>query len=251
MKTIVRNGWMPLFVAAVAAVSFLIGLSLHPQRSGLGVGSAQAQEQPAQAQAAPAAQESKDLVVPLCDSKTRLTVEGVREGEVLEPEQAREVARELMRMHDELVAQEAAAAELLAQQNPQQAETGAVSPQPAGEQAKQATKWTKRDQLIWDKEQKRVVDEGNKVFHDWKAMNGTIGISCDMCHPNASNTHPETYPKFQTQLKRVGTLRDMINWCIENPMKGKPLALDDPKMIAVEAYITSTREGAALAPGKH
>jgi hypothetical protein len=23
-----------------------------------------------------------------------------------------------------------------------------------------------------------------------------------MCHPNASNTHPETDPKFQTQLKK-------------------------------------------------
>jgi thiosulfate dehydrogenase len=43
----------------------------------------------------------------------------------------------------------------------------------------------------------------------------------------------------------------MINWCIENPMKGKPLPCDDPKMIAVEAYITSQRKGVSLDPGKH
>jgi len=43
-----------------------------------------------------------------------------------------------------------------------------------------------------------------------------------MCHPDGANTHPETYPKFQTQLQRVALLRDMINWCIENPVKGKP-----------------------------
>jgi thiosulfate dehydrogenase len=236
---------MPAFTVGVAAIAFGLGLGLRPGASGL-VPDARAQAPPQRS----AAQEAGgELVVPLCDSKTRVKVEGYREGEVLPPEKAREVAQELMRLHDQRVAQEAAAAELMAQASPEEQKPGEMQAQ-AG-QAKQATKWTKRDQLVWDKEQKRVVEEGDKLFHDWKALNGTIGISCDMCHPNASNTHPETYPKFQTQLKKVGTLRDMINWCIENPMKGKPLALDDPKMIAVEAYITQTRAGAPLAPGKH
>ena len=47
-----------------------------------------------------------------------------------------------------------------------------------------------------------------------------------MCHPNGRNTHPETYPKYQVQLQRVALLRDMINWCIENPVKGKALRDD-------------------------
>jgi len=119
------------------------------------------------------------------------------------------------------------------------------------EQAKQTSKWTERDRLVWEREQKRWIEEGYRLFHDWKALGGTIGISCDMCHPDASDTHPETYPKFQTQLKNVATLREMINWCIENPMKGKPLACDNPKMIALEAYITSQRRGVPLDPGKH
>jgi thiosulfate dehydrogenase len=72
-----------------------------------------------------------------------------------------------------------------------------------------------------------------------------------MCHPDASNTHPETYPKFQTQLKKVALLRDMINWCIENPLEGPKLADDDPKMKALEAYILSARKGVAVDPGKH
>jgi thiosulfate dehydrogenase len=80
---------------------------------------------------------------------------------------------------------------------------------------------------------------------------GKNGISCDMCHPDASNTHPETYPKFQTQLKKVALLRDMINWCIENPLEGPKLADDDPKMKALEAYILSARKGVAVDPGKH
>jgi cytochrome c len=72
-----------------------------------------------------------------------------------------------------------------------------------------------------------------------------------MCHPNASNTHPETYPKYQMQIKKVVLLREMINWCIENPMKGKPLPEDDARLKSVEAYILSERKGVAIEPGKH
>ena len=72
-----------------------------------------------------------------------------------------------------------------------------------------------------------------------------------MCHPDVSNTHPETYPKYQVQLKKVALLRDMINWCIENPLKGKPLPENDPRLRAVEAYILSARKGVPLEPGKH
>jgi len=66
-----------------------------------------------------------------------------------------------------------------------------------------------------------------------------------------ANIHPETYPKYQTQLQRVALLRDMINWCIENPVKGKPLSPDDPRLRALEAYITAQRNGTALAYGTH
>ncbi|TMA66639.1 MAG: hypothetical protein E6J68_07295 [Deltaproteobacteria bacterium] len=72
-----------------------------------------------------------------------------------------------------------------------------------------------------------------------------------MCHPDAANTHPETFPKFQVQLGRVALLRDMINWCIQNPARGKPLADDDPRLKAMEAYILAQRKGTALEFGKH
>ena len=102
-----------------------------------------------------------------------------------------------------------------------------------------------------EQEEKSWIEEGYKNFHDAKALGGTIGISCDMCHPDASNTHPETYPKFQAQTKKMALLRDMINWCIENPLKGKPLAENDPRLRSVEAYILSARKGVSLDPGKH
>jgi hypothetical protein len=64
------------------------------------------------------------------------------------------------------------------------------------------------------------IEEGKEIFHNPDKLGGTIGVSCDMCHPDGANTHPETYPKYQTQLQRVALLRDMI---IENPVKGQPL----------------------------
>jgi len=90
-----------------------------------------------------------------------------------------------------------------------------------------------------------------RIFHDAKALGGTIVVSCGMRHPDASNTHPETYPKFQVQFGRVALLRDMINWCIENPVRGKPLHDDDPRLKELEAYILAQRKGVPLEYGKH
>jgi thiosulfate dehydrogenase len=129
----------------------------------------------------------------------------------------------------------------------------AETTQQAGASAEpgQPTKFTARDQMLWKREEKKWIDEGYKAYHNAAALGGTIGISCDMCHPDGSNTHPESFPKFQQQTKKVALLRDMINWCIENPLKGKPLAENDEKLRAVEAYILSTRKGVPLEPGKH
>lgn len=111
-----------------------------------------------------------------------------------------------------------------------------------------ADEFAKEEVKKWQDAFMDVVIEGEKLFH---SALGSNKVSCDMCHPNASNTHPETYPKFQKQLGQVATLRDMINWCIENPLEGKPLPLNDPDMIALEAYITWERRGKPLEPGKH
>lgn len=110
---------------------------------------------------------------------------------------------------------------------------------------------TEQDVALWKTETERVALAGSEVFHSGDQLGSTIGVSCDMCHPHAANTHPETYPKFQTQLGRVALLRDMINWCIEHPVRGKALGSDDPKMRALEAYIIAQRKGKALEYGKH
>ena len=109
---------------------------------------------------------------------------------------------------------------------------------------------TKHDLAVWKQETLALVVEGSRIFHSGDELGSTIAVSCDMCHPDASNTHPETYPKFQVQLGRVALLRDMINWCIEHPVRGPALAPDDPKMRALEAYITAQRKGKELNYGR-
>ena len=112
-----------------------------------------------------------------------------------------------------------------------------------------ADEFTAADMKRWQQEYMTVVDQGEKLFHGGLDSKNTV--SCDQCHPDASNTHPETYPKFQQQLGKVAVLAEMVNWCIENPLESDPLALDDPRMIALQAYITEERRQVPLAPGKH
>jgi len=112
-----------------------------------------------------------------------------------------------------------------------------------------ADEFSKEDLERWQKEYMSVVEKGRALWVSGDL--GTNGVSCAQCHPNAANTHPETYPKFQQQLGRVVALRDMINWCLRNPLEGEPLDLDGPEMVAIEAYVTYERRGVPLAPGKH
>lgn len=112
-----------------------------------------------------------------------------------------------------------------------------------------ADEFTEQDLGEWQAAYQSVVKKGREAFTD--ARLGSNGVVCAQCHPNAANTHPETYPKFQKQLGRVVPMWEMINWCIRNPLEGKDLAADDPRMTALQAYITHERRGTRLAPGKH
>lgn len=194
--------------------------------------------------------EKKTLMITPCDGGAPRAVDGYTEGERLPASLAQVLANDLMaswlsrQPEDRAVAwtreEEAARAE------PEPAQTAAPGAQP-----RQPTDFSARDYAMWDKELAREVAYGDKIFHDDKEVGSPEGIACAMCHPNASNTHPETYPKFQIQLKRVALLRDMINWCIENPVRGKKLDDDDPKLKALEAYILVQRKGKVIEPGKH
>lgn len=77
------------------------------------------------------------------------------------------------------------------------------------------------------------------------------GMACAMCHPIASDTHPYEFPKYQEQMQKFATLRDMINWCIEKPNEGEKIDDGSPAMKALEAYIYWSNRGTKLDPGRH
>lgn len=115
--------------------------------------------------------------------------------------------------------------------------------------ATRADEFTTTDVDRWQGEFDSVAKKGRELWTSGAV--GTNGVACAQCHPNAANTHPETYPKFQKQIGKVIPLWEMVNWCLRNPLEGQPLAADDPKMIAIQAYITYERRGVKLEPGKH
>jgi hypothetical protein len=224
-----------------------------------------------------------NLVVTLCDGETSAEIPGVREGERPTRAQAQAVVDRLMAewrrknpdaLWDEPVrlaqagregaaqgAGEAAEAQKRGAATPGEAAAGGATAGgagglPAGPQGEVQSGHTygafsERDRRIWSAETERFVQEGHRLFHDANAVASANSVSCDMCHPDGANTHPETYPKFQVQLGRVALLRDMINWCIQNPTRGKPLPDDDPRLKAIEAYILAQRKGIPLEFGKH
>jgi thiosulfate dehydrogenase/tetrathionate reductase SoxA/TsdA-like protein len=208
-----------------------------------------------------------NLVLGLCDGETSLEVKGVKEGEPLSRAQALEVTSKLMQEWHrknpdarwDVVAQAPTPQKPSAGKS-NQAEGPTASSGAAGMAEKKDANvqtghtygaFSERDEALWAASTQAFVEEGNRVFHDAEALGSKVAVSCDMCHPDAANTHPETYPKYQVQFGRVALLRDMINWCIENPVRGKPLADNDPKMRAMEAYIYAKRKGVPLEFGKH
>jgi thiosulfate dehydrogenase len=211
-------------------------------------------------------------VVELCDGVTSTEVRGLKPGQPMSHEQAMEVSRGLMaqwqRKHPDqhwIMADSGAIASPSESQANRLPASPSASTTNGGEPAASPTaaasfqtqqgdtyaSFHQRDFMIFQAETDNFVEEGKKIFHSAKLLGGTIGVSCDMCHPDAANTHPETYPKYQEQLQRVALLRDMINWCIENPVKGKTLDANDPRLRALEAYILAQRKGVPLAYGKH
>ncbi len=108
--------------------------------------------------------------------------------------------------------------------------------------------FSNKDLERWQQQFMNSVKAGRKL---WTTPLGSNKVVCAQCHPNAANTHPETYPKFQKQIGKVVPLWEMINWCIRNPAEGQPLAADDQRMVDIQAYITYERRGVKLEPGKH
>ncbi len=102
------------------------------------------------------------------------------------------------------------------------------------------------------------VKIGDLLFHGdgdtEKKLNVQLsktGMACAMCHPFGSDNHPHEFPKFQEQMNKFATLRDMINWCSEKPNEGVKIDPDSEAMKALETYIIWSNKGSRLDAGRH
>ena len=103
------------------------------------------------------------------------------------------------------------------------------------------------------------VRKGDLLFHGdaataedrWASCSPTREWPARCAIPWRSDTHPHAFPKFQAQMDKFATLRDMINWCIEKPNQGEKIEIDSDAMKALEAYIYWSNTGSVLVPGKY
>jgi thiosulfate dehydrogenase len=235
----------------MARIHVLAGLVVA---AGFGVAFAAARQ--SASSSSPASSSSAPVTVRLCDGKTQIALPAAPAT----AESGRELAGQLMaawlasdpsrRWVDESAPQSAEALQEKRFQIQPPYDNRSVLSEGQGPGHPYGN-FSEQDVVIWERETRRLVYEGAEIFHDARKLGSTVSVSCDMCHPDASNTHPETYPKYQTQIGRAVLLRDMINWCIEHPVRGPKLADDDPKMRALEAYIYAQRKGKELQYGRH
>ncbi len=93
----------------------------------------------------------------------------------------------------------------------------------------------------------RAIRRGERLWSDRSL--GSNGQSCNMCHPDGSATHPETYPKFKQQYGRVVTAQEFINWCIVVALRGPSQELGGEVLTALEAYQAYANRGQEMEIG--
>lgn len=117
------------------------------------------------------------------------------------------------------------------------------------EQRKEAQGPVFREDLV--RKEKRsfsaAVALGEKLWYDRNL--GSNGMSCNHCHPDAAATHPETFPKFKSQMGSVVSAQQFINWCVVIPLQGKAYELGSKELTALEAYMVFQNRGESLEPG--
>jgi thiosulfate dehydrogenase len=64
----------------------------------------------------------------------------------------------------------------------------------------------------------------------------------------AADIHPHEFPKFQEQMTKFATLRDMINWCIEKPNQGEKIESDSDAMKASRPTCAGRTVATCLTP---
>jgi thiosulfate dehydrogenase len=90
---------------------------------------------------------------------------------------------------------------------------------------------------------------GYDLWYGARADMSSNGLACANCHPDGAATNPQTFPKYMPQTDKVIALRDMINWCIQNPQAGKALDVSSADMVSLEAYALYLHRGMPIETG--
>lgn len=94
----------------------------------------------------------------------------------------------------------------------------------------------------------KLMEMGERLWNDTKL--GRAGVSCATCHPDGKGLKKAPFPKYLKMPDDILTLDQMINFCMKNPMKGKPLAWNSVEITAIAAYAQANakEEGAPMNP---
>ena len=94
----------------------------------------------------------------------------------------------------------------------------------------------------------KLMAMGEKLWNDTKL--GTSGLACATCHPDGKGLKKSPFPKYIKMANDMLTFDQMVNFCMMNPMKAKPLPWNSVQMTALAAYAQShtKEEGAPMNP---
>jgi cytochrome c len=95
------------------------------------------------------------------------------------------------------------------------------------------------------------VAKGKALFNDSKLAGGTEGKSCNSCHPDGKGLEKAGMKKeFNLGGMKQTSLKEAINTCIVNALKGKALDTKSQEMKDIVAYIKSLEKKTSAAKTK-
>ncbi len=82
------------------------------------------------------------------------------------------------------------------------------------------------------------VEKGKALFNDPKLGGGTAGKSCQSCHPDGKGIDP-LKKEYTIMGKKVKSIEEAVNLCIEMALKGKPIDPKGSDMADIVSYLKS------------
>jgi cytochrome c len=84
------------------------------------------------------------------------------------------------------------------------------------------------------------AERGKSLFNDPTLGGSTNARSCNTCHPGGSGIEKAGTKKYTRFMGiAMSTLEEVVNTCIEKPLKGKALDTNSQDMQDIVAYIKS------------